>query len=75
MDHLGPHNIIALKRKSDNSSEIETSADGRARVVIRLNLVKNQADDVEVNDDVTDLMHGAQVALYLVQPWEPATPA
>ena len=43
--------------------------------MICLKLVKSHDDDAPVNDDMTDLMHGTQVALCLVKPWEHATPA
>ena len=43
--------------------------------MICLKLVKSHDDDAPVNNDMADLMHGAQVALYLVKPWECATPA
>ena len=64
---------VAINRKPENGCEIQDCCDARARVMLRLKLVKSEHDESNYikslekdNDD--KLNHGTKICLELIEP-------
>ena len=68
---MGLPQYVAIDRKPENGCEIQNSACGRSKIMIRLKLVKTaEGEDAMRTADSDGVPHGTLVLRQLVEPWK-----
>ena len=62
---------VAIDRKPENGCEIQNAACGRSGVMLRLKLVKTKVEETsnQEEDHDDDMLHGTEILLLLIEPW------
>jgi len=68
--NIGVPMYVCLDRKPDSGCEIQSSAGGRSRVMLKLKLVKTTEEQAALDqEDEQGLLHGTKVLVELIEPW------